>query len=124
MHIFHLTKIAGDKEVRELFRQSDLQFEDLWMPTKWPAPLKPIQIPYLFFFLDTERTFEIGLTLLYEEKLVRFTGELFDSTDLDNNEAQIIVQNSLLVTVGDQLKVLTLDQKGNIIHKSKEELKT
>ena len=64
------------------------------MPTRWAAPLKPIQIPYLFFFLDTERTFEIGLTLLYEEKLVRYSGDILDvnSVDYNNDDAQIMVQ--------------------------------
>lgn len=61
VHLFHLTKIAADREVRELYKESDLQFEDLIYATEWAKPLKPTQIPYLFFFLDSERTFEAGL---------------------------------------------------------------
>ena len=33
-------------------------------------PLQPQQIPFLFFFLDLEETFEEGLKLLYEEQLL------------------------------------------------------
>lgn len=40
-------------------------------------PLQPQQIPFLFFFLDLEETFEEGLKLLYEEKLLSFTGSDF-----------------------------------------------
>lgn len=49
------------------------------METQWPIPLKPIQIPYLFFFLDTERSFEAGLKILYEEPVVKFQANDFVS---------------------------------------------
>ena len=65
VHCFHLAKIAGDREIRELYRQSDLQFEDMIYFKEWNPPLKPIEIPYLFFFMDKERTFELALRLIY-----------------------------------------------------------
>ena len=77
VHCFHLAKIAGDREIRELYRQSDLQFEDMICFTEWNPPLKPIQIPYLFFFMDTERTFELALRLIYKQHLIQYTGNDF-----------------------------------------------
>ena len=41
VHVFHLSKIAGDREMRALFKQSDLQYEDLYCMTRWQPPLKP-----------------------------------------------------------------------------------
>ena len=61
VHIFHLSKIAGDREMRERYRQSDLEFDDLLMATPFPKPLKPSHIPYMFFFMDSERSFEACL---------------------------------------------------------------
>jgi len=66
VNVFHLAKIAGDREMRALFHQSDLEYEDLFCPTMWPLPYKPHQIPYLFFFMDTERSFELCLSLMYK----------------------------------------------------------
>lgn len=52
VHILHLSRVAGDREVRELFKQSDLQTEDLYRATMIQAPFKPQHIPLLFFFMD------------------------------------------------------------------------
>ena len=71
--------------MRERYRQSDLEFEDLYMATDFPKPLKPIHIPYLFLFMDTEKSFEAGLQLLYEEKFMRFTSDDI-SKNLTNHE--------------------------------------
>lgn len=68
VHCFHLAKLAGDREIRELYRQSDLQYEDLIYATNWGNQFKPIQIPYLFYFMDTERTYELCLRLLYNKE--------------------------------------------------------
>jgi hypothetical protein len=52
-------------------------FIDLINSHQLSMPLQPQQIPFLFFFLDLEETFEEGLKLLYEEKLLSFTGSDF-----------------------------------------------
>ena len=113
VHCFHLAKLAGDREMRELFRQSDLQYEDLVYPTNWGIPLKPVQIPYLFFFMDTERSYELCLRLLYKKSQIQYTGEDFVS-NMENLEVASIIQHCLLVTVGDKLKRLTIDGQGNV----------
>lgn len=76
--------------MRELYKQSDLQFEDLYFMTDWRPPLKPSQIPYLFFFMDTEKTFEMCLRLLYKKEHVEFSGEDFVSKFDSNVAANII----------------------------------
>jgi hypothetical protein len=52
-------------------------FDDLINPHQLSIPLQPQKIPFLFFFLDLEETFEEGLKLLYEEKFLSFTGSDF-----------------------------------------------
>ena len=120
VHCFHLAKLAADREVREMFRQSDLQFEDLLMPTDFGTPLKPVDIPYLFFFMDTERTYELCLRLLYKKNAIQYTGQDFES-NLENLEVASIIQHCLLVTVGDKLKRLMIDSSGNVQQQSKVE---
>ena len=112
VHCFHLAKVAGDREVRELFRQSDLQFEDLVCLSDWQPPFKPGQIPFLFFFMDTERAFELCMRLLYNQRTVQYTGEEF--LGITNPETARIIQSCLLVTVGDKLKQLLIDNNGVI----------
>ena len=75
VHVFHLSKIAADKEMRQRFGQSDLLVEDLSMATNWPKPLKPLHIPYLFYFMDTEKSFEAALNLIYDEKIMNYTSD-------------------------------------------------
>lgn len=113
MHCFHLAKIAGDREIRELYRQSDLQYEDLLYTSEWSPPLKPIQIPYIFFFMDTERTYELALRLIYKQHLVQYTGNDFIEK-LSNPDIATIIQGCLLVTVGDKLKKLMIDVSGAV----------
>ena len=86
-----MTKIAGDREVRELYRQSDLRFEDLWLETRWPLPLRPGALPFLFFFLDTEQTFEAGLQILYEEPLVKYQANDFVAGALQQAQIHQII---------------------------------
>ena len=61
MHFFHLTKISADRELREIFEAYDLEFEHLTNGPKYSAPYGPMNIPYMFFFLDTEKEYEKGL---------------------------------------------------------------
>lgn len=75
-------------------------------------PLQPHQIPYMFFFMDLERAFEVGLKLLYEPSLLEFTGSDF-GVKFDNGEVIKILQTCLITTVGDKIKVIAEDSKGN-----------
>ena len=88
------------------------------MYSEWNPPLKPIQIPYLFFFMDTERTFELALRLMYRQELIQFTGNDFIEK-IPNPDIATIIQGCLLVTVGDKLKKLMIDPMGNVKQQSK-----
>jgi len=68
--------------------------------------------------MDTEGTFENGLAMIYESKYLKYTGS--DIMPLSNPEKFRILQACLLVTVGDTVKLLTVDKEGNIVQKSKE----
>lgn len=77
IHIFHLTKPAADRECRARYLQSELAFRDLTNDHEYMLPLQPHDLPYLFFFQDLESTFEAALGLLYDPKLLHFTGNTF-----------------------------------------------
>ena len=109
-HIFHLVKKAGDMEMRYLYRISDLQFEDLILPTSFGRPLKPIYFPNIFLFLDTTSQFESGMAHLYKPEHLNLNGkELFH---YNNNDVMKILQYCLLVTLGDTMKILHTDTFG------------
>ena len=59
VYFFHLTKIAGDKEMRALYNESSLVFEDFFKyQINKRAPIKMEQIPLMFVFVDTPLMFE------------------------------------------------------------------
>lgn len=78
LHVFHLAKVAADRECREAFIQSSLVLSDLYTDRQLKQPLQPPDMPYLFFFLDLESTYESGLKILYEPELTHFTGSDFN----------------------------------------------
>ena len=92
-----------------MYRQSDLQFEDMYFVTTWQTPFKPGQIPHLFFMMDTERSFELCLRLMYKPREVQFTGADFEIGKIDQTDVASIIQGCLLTTVGDKLKKLLID---------------
>ena len=57
--------------------------------------------------MDTELTFEMCMLLLYNKRTVQYTGE--DFLEITNPEITRIIQTCLLVTVGDKLKQLLVD---------------
>ena len=63
--------------------------------------------------MDAERTFELCLRLMYPDHQVEYTGEDFIER-IPQNDIANIIQNCLLITVGDKLKKLTVDNKGQV----------
>ena len=57
-----------------MYLESDLQLEDLLMPTEFGKPLKPVYIPFIFLYLDAPETFEFGLSLMYKQEYLKVTG--------------------------------------------------
>lgn len=77
-HIFHLTKVGGEIEMRKMYKQSDIQVEDyLGGYQEFGFPLKPCYIPQIFMFLSEEETFESGLCLLYAKDFINYTANDF-----------------------------------------------
>ena len=62
--------------------------------------------------MDTELTFEMCMLLLYNKRTVQYTGE--DFLEITNPEITRIIQTCLLVTVGDKLKQLLIDNNGTV----------
>ena len=70
VHIFHLTKVAADRECRALYIQSDMVLSDLNEAKNLTRPLTPQHLPFMFFFMDMESSFEESLSLLYTPNLL------------------------------------------------------
>ena len=71
--------MSADRELRALYDASDMEFENLHTPPGYSPPYNNLNIPYLFFFLDTEREYETGLEYIYPEKYLKYTGSDFSS---------------------------------------------
>ena len=63
-HVFHLTKIAADREIRCLFKDSSLTFEDFFELQISEPPFKPKHLPYMFMFMDNAAMYESVLAII------------------------------------------------------------
>lgn len=63
--IFHVTKIAADKEIRNTILESGITVQDCTLRSAGRPPYKPKSLPFLFFFMDTEETYQKTYALLY-----------------------------------------------------------
>jgi hypothetical protein len=72
-------------------------------------------MPYLFFFLDEENTFEAGLELIYNPHLLAYQGKDL-LKKFSNQEIYSILQTNCLISVGDTIKVMQYDSKTGILH--------
>ena len=53
--------------------------------------------------------------MLYDEKLIKYTGKDFNfAENLKKSDIQQILQTCLLTTVGDKIKLIEKDSKGDI----------
>lgn len=106
--------MAAEREARIMYQQSDLQIEDLITATSFGTPLKPTYIPYIFLFVHQAASFEECLALIYNDLKLQFRGTDFYSK-IQSQEMLKILQMSLLVTVGDSVKVLKVDTRTNTL---------
>lgn len=70
--------------MRAIYEASDLEFENLSTATGYSAPYTPMNIPYLFYFLDTEVEYEKGLEYIYTERYLKYTGSDFMQNKIPN----------------------------------------
>lgn len=81
VHVFHLSKIAADREARALFARAAPVLEDILYPSPVVSaargPLLPECLPFLFLFMDSGTMFERGIELLYGPELACYTARDF-----------------------------------------------
>ena len=65
VHLWHLTKISGDREIRAIYKEAQIDFEDYFTLKVKNGPYKPMHLPYLFIFMDTPLMFERSLALIW-----------------------------------------------------------
>jgi hypothetical protein len=117
--IFHVTKIAGDKEVRNTIQDSGITLDDCLHKTAGRPPYKPKHIPYLFFFMDREDTYSKAFSLMYP-KFDTLTGDSI-VMKMDGRDRELLFELILKTTVGDRLKRLRYDHEGNMVARPEED---
>lgn len=121
MHIYHLTKLAGEREVRALFAQSEAILEDYLFVSPVIAEaqgaLLPHCLPYLFLFMDSGTMSERAMELLYGREQIDFTArDLLQK--FKRNDLQAILETCLFTTAGDSILRVVYDQEGRLIPRS------
>ena len=70
--MYHLTKLAGEREVRALFARSDVILEDyLFRNTdiiETKGAYLPDSLPFLFLYMDSGVMHEHAMEIIYEPK--------------------------------------------------------
>lgn len=89
--MWHVTKISGDRELRELYKEASLEYEDLFTMKVKATPFKPIHVPFLFLLMDTPYKFENALKVLWGEALVKVTGNDLVSGKLENAQRNSVL---------------------------------
>jgi hypothetical protein len=81
VHLFHLSKIAADREARALFAAAGPVLEDHVYPspvvTEARGPLLPECLPFLFLYMDPGTMFERAIELVHGPELSTFTASDF-----------------------------------------------
>lgn len=114
-----MTKIAADKEIRSTILESGITVQDCTLRSAGRPPYKPKSLPFLFFFMDTEETYQKTYGLLYP-RYEKITGQLVN-TQMTGSERAQLFDILLQTTVGDRLKRLRFDAEGNLVRKPEED---
>ena len=114
VHMWHLTKLSGDREVRAIFNDGQIDLEDVFSLKIRSTPFKPIHFPYIFLFMDSPYMFEAGFSMLWGPRITEITGQLLID-GMEFNERKNVLEFALQVTVGDTIKELQFDRLGNIV---------
>eukprot|EP00347_Sterkiella_histriomuscorum_P005365 403356888 len=115
VHMFHICKIAGDREIRQLYKDSQVEYTDLFKMKLKTTPFRVNQFPLLFIFMDTPLMFEEGLKMIYPISYVEVTGQDFQDR-LKQAEKFEVLNNALISTIGDEIKSLIFDKEGKILN--------
>jgi hypothetical protein len=111
---WHLTKIAAEREVRQLFHDAQLELDDVFMAKVKSTPFKPAHLPFLFVFMDSPHMFESAFRLIWGPELSEITGQ--NLVDVFDHKTRCrVIEMALLLNVGDGVKELAFDKNGNIV---------
>jgi len=118
VHLFHLSKVAADREARALYARAGPVLEDLLYPspivTGASGPLLPEALPFLFLYMDSDTMFERATELLYGPRLAAFTASDFlaaESAPL----AQAVLETCLCTTAGESILRVVFDREGRLV---------
>ena len=120
VHLFHLSKVAADREARALFTRAGAVLEDhlyaSTVVTEASGPLLPACLPFLFLFMDSAAMLEGGMELLYGRSLAAYSasGEGLRSLGSESM-AKPVLETALCTTAGESVLRVVFDGEGRIV---------
>lgn len=119
--MYHLTKLAGEREIRALFARSDVILEDYLFRnasiTEAKGAFLPSSLPFLFFYMDSGIMHEKAMEILYGPKQVMFTSRDLLTT-LNKKDIQHILETCLFTAIGDAILRVVYDEHGELVPRS------
>jgi len=118
VHVYHLCKIAADREARALFARAGPVLEDHVyaspLVTEARGALLPESLPFLFLFMDTDTMFERGVELVHGPELSTFTASDFQSP-VSKTMTQQVLETCLCTTAGEPILRVVYDRDGRLV---------
>lgn len=118
VHLFHLSKIAADREARALFARAGPVLEDHVyaspVVTEARGTLLPECLPFLFLYMDSDTMFERALELVHGQELSTFTASDFLS-QASKAVTQSILETCLCTTAGESILRVVFDKAGRLV---------
>ena len=74
LEVWHLSKVSGEREIRELFNDAQIELDDLFMHKVRSTPFKPMHLPFLFLFMDSPYMFETAFRHIWGQNIAEVTG--------------------------------------------------
>ena len=94
IHLYHLVKISGEREIRQTYHDSHIDYEDVFEMQIRNPPFKPLHLPYIFLHMDSPYLFESALKMLWPEGVTAFTGK--DFIDKLRNQDKVTILDNIL----------------------------
>ena len=118
VHLFHLSKIAADREARALFARSGAVLEDhvyaSTVVTEASSPLLPACLPFLFLYMDSDAMLEGGMELLYGRSLSAYAAGDVRSLGSEAAARQVL-ETCLCTTAGESILRVVFDRDGTLV---------
>ena len=118
VHLYHLSKIAADREARALFARAGPVLEDHVyaspIVTEATGPLLPETLPFLFLYMDTDAMFERGVELVHGPALSTFTASDF-LAEVSPASTQQVLETCLCTTAGESILRVVYDREGRLV---------